>query len=110
MRKFALFAIGLAALPASALAQETLVVRASEAVSHADLNLGTREGVAALNRRINTAIRRVCRTADSNNWMETAQSSACRSLAWSDVAAQRDAAVLAYRNGQTGTRIAVVAR
>ena len=110
MSKLALTALVLIGLPAAASAQQSVTVHASETISYADLNLSTPGGVATLNSRINGAVRRVCRVSSDNNWMETMESSACRRTAWSDVARQRDQAIIAYREGGSPVRLAVARR
>lgn len=58
MHKFLMAAaLGVAGLPGLALAQDTLP---DVAVSYADLDLSTSEGVATLDRRLNRAVQAAC--------------------------------------------------
>ena len=74
----------------------------SETVSYADLNLASPAGIAALDRRIDRAVRRVCgasHPADLNTGFQVRQ---CRVTAYRSIAARRSAALAAASTSSGG--------
>ena len=94
----AIAAAGLTAAPASAQVGAPHRI----AVSHADLDLGTAEGRAALDLRVLHAARAACGTPSPADPRGRADVDACVAEARAAAAAQRDAAVaLAQRRAQS---------
>lgn len=77
---------------APALAREA-AAQATQRVSFADLNLATPAGVAALDRRIEQAIRRACGDAFPRDLAAQAEMRGCRASMRAGIADRRDAAV-----------------
>jgi UrcA family protein len=89
----------LAALAAAAFvivptaAQEPVSADRTVAVRHADLDLASRAGVAALDRRIQAAVREACGTASDADVRGKNQVQQCRADTLASVAAQRESAI-----------------
>ena len=83
-------------LPAPALAQEaTPDVR----VTHGDLNLASRQGIAQLDHRLDQAIDRVCSALSRDTLNRRAAIDTCRQAKRRDVQPQRAQALAASRSG-----------
>lgn len=77
---------------------------AAVAVRHGDLDLASEAGVAALDRRLDTAIQSHCRELAPYLPHQARARRACRDLARQDVGPQRAAAIRAARAVQISAR------
>jgi UrcA family protein len=83
-------AFALAALTATpAIAQASHTVR----VPYGDLNLGTPAGVAALDRRLDRAVERVCGYTEIQNLSGNRQIERCRAETWQSIQDDRQGAI-----------------
>jgi len=85
---FALAALT-ATLPSSALAGAAQ----SETVPYGDLNLGSEEGVKALDRRLDRAVERVCGTPQIRSLQAQRQIEQCRAETWAAIQDDRQFAI-----------------
>lgn len=74
----------------------------SERVSFADLNLATPAGIAALDGRIDRAVRRICASAHPADLSTGMQVRQCRVTAYGSIAARRAAALAAAASPASG--------
>lgn len=112
MRKIAYYSVLLAAVSSSAASAQIAPIerKLSEAVSYADLNLHSREGLAELDRRIGIAIRRVCGKAGVRDFAATEDLRKCRADVLAQVAGLRAAVIAGARQSGAEIRVAVRAR
>jgi len=81
----------------------------SEAVFYGDLDLTSARGVAALDRRIKSAARRVCRVHyHPASLIERSEMLTCLKTTAAVAAPQRDAAIATARRGERGVQLALV--
>lgn len=101
-------AIALTGLQTAAFAGEPMVPNGrSITVETADLNLGSPEGQARLDRRIGVAARRVCQRAGARSLSDLTKTRACEEAALASAQPQRDELVAAAeaRDGRTASRV-----
>ncbi|HKX36872.1 MAG TPA: UrcA family protein [Rhizorhapis sp.] len=105
-RTFALAAIAgcLSITPAAAQSSGQVIHR--ETVSFADLDLGSAEGIRALDRRLHAAVRAACGRASPADLAGRNDVRRCRARAMHNVALQRSQ-VLAAADGTKSAQIAV---
>ena len=75
----------------------------TEKVPYGDLNLGTPAGIAALDRRLDRAVERVCGDAPLRNFAAQRQIEKCRADTWQSIEDDRQFAI-AKSTGQTGVQ------
>jgi UrcA family protein len=68
----------------------------SATVSYADLNLGSKEGAAVLERRIANAVSEVCGTADPRDLAVIAEVRKCQAKAWSGARPKMEQAIASF--------------
>lgn len=111
MMKAALLASALLAMQATAAAATEVDARPSERVTVADLNLSSPAGLAALDRRIDAAAKRVCAAGDTF-WLlwERAARQECVAAAISSARSQRDLMLRTQTAAPQGKPTSIAAR
>ena len=92
---FAIAAL-VAAIPSSAIASDE---PPTEKVRYGDLNLATEEGVEALDRRLDRAVKRVCGEAHTRDLITQRAIRECERTTWHDIRPEREFAI-AQATGQ----------
>ena len=104
MHRFALAALvvlGLGSVDSASAAGRQQSGPEAVVVRYGDLDLASERGVAALDRRLGSAIQAYCRGLAPFLPHQAQARRACRAEAWQAVAAQRSAAIAAVRSGAT---------
>lgn len=97
----ALVALGLGGAAVSPVLAENVSLRRTAAVSYAGIDLGTPEGQKILDKRIEKAVRHVCRTTDVQTGRRVMSSDALNCLAQARADAKRQLAAI-MTNEQRG--------